>query len=396
MAKKDVSAVVSGMGVAMSVITALVAKVRELGGSDEDIHRLATPEGENLLSGMAEVIIPGPTNTLARTGFWTALQKVLRESGWTDEDLNRLATPEGEKLIGGMVELLTPTAHMPDGQPDRSAPARLRAWGTLDKVVRAEWWKSYVLNHLGEESGDELVANIAKLLTDGHTVEGRIRVWSTLDQAVRKSEAEHSLADLGRWGKPTLDQLGELIIGLCHKANEDLKARREFQQRYGGHHGEPSVSLTVLNYDTFLTEKLVDGIYHWESFSEVPYCRSDRFPDAPRSASQERSKWQDKWRKKFEAKVVRFDETVSTSQAVARLVQQGLYPANGHEFGAFFDIGRNERAVALGSYIIEKGELLYPGHRVGNSFGNHPEPTSPINGWKAGWGFAAVRPKDSK
>lgn len=57
MAKKDVSAVVSGMGLAMSIVTALVEKARKLGCSDEDIHRLATPDGETVLEKMAELMV---------------------------------------------------------------------------------------------------------------------------------------------------------------------------------------------------------------------------------------------------------------------------------------------------------------------------------------------------
>lgn len=57
MAKKDVSAVVSGMGVAMNIITELVAEVKKCGGTDEDIHRLATPKGEKLIEQFAKMIV---------------------------------------------------------------------------------------------------------------------------------------------------------------------------------------------------------------------------------------------------------------------------------------------------------------------------------------------------
>jgi len=45
------------MGLAMSIITNLVGKVKKAGGTDEDIHRLATPEGENILEKIADIIV---------------------------------------------------------------------------------------------------------------------------------------------------------------------------------------------------------------------------------------------------------------------------------------------------------------------------------------------------
>jgi hypothetical protein len=52
--KKDVSAVVAGMGVAMSIITSLAQKAKSKGLGDEDIHNLATPDGEHLLDELVE------------------------------------------------------------------------------------------------------------------------------------------------------------------------------------------------------------------------------------------------------------------------------------------------------------------------------------------------------
>ena len=44
--KKDVSMLVSALGVLMSIITTLVYAVRKQGGTDVDIYRLATLEGD--------------------------------------------------------------------------------------------------------------------------------------------------------------------------------------------------------------------------------------------------------------------------------------------------------------------------------------------------------------
>src|SRR3989344_4382360 len=57
MAKKDTSAIVSALGVLMSIITALVSAVRKRGGTDADIYRLATPEGESLIEKIAQLIV---------------------------------------------------------------------------------------------------------------------------------------------------------------------------------------------------------------------------------------------------------------------------------------------------------------------------------------------------
>ena len=57
MPKQSVSQLVGGMGVAMSLITSLVKEVRKRDGTDEDIHRLVTPEGEETLARIASVIV---------------------------------------------------------------------------------------------------------------------------------------------------------------------------------------------------------------------------------------------------------------------------------------------------------------------------------------------------
>lgn len=56
MAKKDVSAIVSGMGMALSILQSLADKAKKKGCTDEDLHRLATPEGEAILEKIADLI----------------------------------------------------------------------------------------------------------------------------------------------------------------------------------------------------------------------------------------------------------------------------------------------------------------------------------------------------
>lgn len=51
------SSLISGMGVAMSLVQGLVDAVRAAGGSDDDLHRLVTDEGKLTLDEVAEVIV---------------------------------------------------------------------------------------------------------------------------------------------------------------------------------------------------------------------------------------------------------------------------------------------------------------------------------------------------
>lgn len=51
------SSVVSGMGVAMSLVQTLVASVKKAGGSDKDIHRLTTPEANGVWDKIANLVI---------------------------------------------------------------------------------------------------------------------------------------------------------------------------------------------------------------------------------------------------------------------------------------------------------------------------------------------------
>lgn len=78
--KKDTSAIVSALGVLMSIITALVSAVRKQGGTDADIYRLATPEGESLIEKIAALIVRAgkPIEQLAENCY-----KVLVDYGQT-------------------------------------------------------------------------------------------------------------------------------------------------------------------------------------------------------------------------------------------------------------------------------------------------------------------------
>ena len=51
------SNVISGMGVALSLVQTLVASVKKAGGTDDDIHRLTTPEADGVWKKIAAIIV---------------------------------------------------------------------------------------------------------------------------------------------------------------------------------------------------------------------------------------------------------------------------------------------------------------------------------------------------
>ena len=57
MAKKDVSDIVSGAGFVAHLVNDLVAAVYERGGTDNDIHRLVTPDGKETLGKIADLVV---------------------------------------------------------------------------------------------------------------------------------------------------------------------------------------------------------------------------------------------------------------------------------------------------------------------------------------------------
>lgn len=55
--KRDVPLLVRGAGLLTSIFSGLVAAVKKRGGSEEQIHQLATPEGEAMLAKIADLIV---------------------------------------------------------------------------------------------------------------------------------------------------------------------------------------------------------------------------------------------------------------------------------------------------------------------------------------------------
>ena len=57
MSKKNIPAIVSGMGLGASIINALCAEMYAAGGTDEEIHRLSTEDGRTTLREMAKLAV---------------------------------------------------------------------------------------------------------------------------------------------------------------------------------------------------------------------------------------------------------------------------------------------------------------------------------------------------
>ena len=55
--RREVSSIVQGAGLLTSIFSVLYEKVREKGGGEKDIHRLASPEGAKTVERLAEIIV---------------------------------------------------------------------------------------------------------------------------------------------------------------------------------------------------------------------------------------------------------------------------------------------------------------------------------------------------
>lgn len=101
--KLDKSMIIAGAGLVASIFTMLVKKVREAGGTDEDIHRLATPDGEDILNKVAEMIVSANRQTfkiMVDYGKTLAEMVAAGKYDWVDSDITAEHFPvqgEGKK-----------------------------------------------------------------------------------------------------------------------------------------------------------------------------------------------------------------------------------------------------------------------------------------------------------
>jgi len=88
--KLDKSVIVAGL--VASIFTMLVKKVREAGGNDEDIHRLATPDGETLLGKMADLVVSSKRQVFKiLVDFRKTLQEAIQAGkyDWVNSDITQ-------------------------------------------------------------------------------------------------------------------------------------------------------------------------------------------------------------------------------------------------------------------------------------------------------------------
>jgi len=64
MSKKNIPAIVSGMGLGANIISALCSEIYAAGGTDDDIHHLSTEEGRVTLRNMVKLAISAKNNNL--------------------------------------------------------------------------------------------------------------------------------------------------------------------------------------------------------------------------------------------------------------------------------------------------------------------------------------------
>jgi len=94
MAKKNVPAIASGMGVGFSIRTSFVEKAKKIGLAEEVIHKLATPEGDQLLNRFVDLMAEAkgkPTNSFKVTVHYDRrLDRMIADGkyDWKNSDIN--------------------------------------------------------------------------------------------------------------------------------------------------------------------------------------------------------------------------------------------------------------------------------------------------------------------
>ncbi|MDA3815449.1 MAG: hypothetical protein PF549_03720 [Patescibacteria group bacterium] len=98
--KKKVESIVSAMGVFMTIITNLVELIKKFGGTTEDLHRLATPEGRETLEEVARVIVKRAAKKIPDHLVWW--QEFYREEG-IEIDFDSFEIPERPKSSSWLI-----------------------------------------------------------------------------------------------------------------------------------------------------------------------------------------------------------------------------------------------------------------------------------------------------
>jgi len=114
MAKKDVSAIISGMGVGLSILSSVVEKARKRGLGEEVIHQLATPEGDKLLDKFVDLMAEANGKTANSFKVTVDYDRTIEEMvaagkyNWSNSDINAKNFPISAK---GKVEVNIEPVH---------------------------------------------------------------------------------------------------------------------------------------------------------------------------------------------------------------------------------------------------------------------------------------------
>lgn len=109
MSKKYVSAIVSGMGVGMAILTSLMEKAKKRGLPEESIHRLATPEGDALLDKMVEVLASATVGYILLVDYDLSLDVAIKngEYDYVNDNITEKNFPTTRKGTAGLyIELV--------------------------------------------------------------------------------------------------------------------------------------------------------------------------------------------------------------------------------------------------------------------------------------------------
>jgi hypothetical protein len=91
--KKEVEAILSGMGVFVAIISYLVELVKKFGGTMENIYRLATPEGRKTLEAIAKLIVDDASAVesayLVAMDYALSIEELVRfgKYDWANSDI---------------------------------------------------------------------------------------------------------------------------------------------------------------------------------------------------------------------------------------------------------------------------------------------------------------------
>lgn len=97
--KKEVEAILSGMGVFVAIISCLVELVKKFGGTMRDIYRLATPEGRETLEAIAKLIVDGASKIM---DYALSIEELVRlgKYDWANSEItsNHFSTNQTGKV----------------------------------------------------------------------------------------------------------------------------------------------------------------------------------------------------------------------------------------------------------------------------------------------------------